>query len=82
MYERDKGNIKDTTILFHDHFFHSCTVHSDNTESFIYQTDALIDCSKMLEFTSTLKFTRDVLLHVSVFYSHHQGATVCVLLKL
>jgi hypothetical protein len=50
-------------------------------ESFIYPTDAQLDCSKrMLNFT--LQFTSEVLLHVSVFYNHHQGATVCALLKL
>ena len=27
-------------------FFHSCTVHLDTIESFIYPTDAQIDCSK------------------------------------
>jgi hypothetical protein len=26
--------------------FHSCTVHFDNIESFIYPTDVQIDCSK------------------------------------
>jgi len=37
-------------------FFHSCTVHLDTVESFIYPTDAQPDCSKrMLKFT--LKFT-------------------------
>jgi len=56
-------------------------VHLDTTESFIYPTDAQLDRSKrMLKFT--LKFTREVLLHVSVFYNHHQGATICALLKL
>jgi hypothetical protein len=45
-------------------------------ESFIYPTDAQLDCSKRM-----LKFTWEVLLHVSVFHKHHQGATVCVLLK-
>jgi len=34
----------------------------------------------MLKFT--LQFTREVLLHVSVFHNHHQEATVCALLKL
>jgi len=62
-------------------FFHSCTVHLDTIESFIYPTDAQLDCSKgMLKFT--LKFTWEVLLHVSVFHSHHQGATICAFLKL
>ena len=27
-------------------FFHSCTVHLDTIESFIYPTDAQLDCSK------------------------------------
>jgi len=27
-------------------YFHSCTVHLDTIESFIYPTDAQIDCSK------------------------------------
>jgi len=35
---------------------------------------------KMLKFTLT--FTREVLLHVSVSHNHHQGSTVCALLKL
>jgi len=30
----------------------------------------------------TITFTREVLLHVSVFHNHHQGATVCASLKL
>jgi len=34
---------------------YSCTVHLDAIESFIYPTDAQLDCSKMLTFT--LKFT-------------------------
>jgi len=46
-------------------------------ESFVYPTDAETDCSKRM-----LKFTREVLLHVSVFHNHHQGATICALLKL
>jgi hypothetical protein len=50
------------------------------TESFIYPTDAQLDCYKMLKFT--LKFTWEVLLHVSAFHTHHQGATICALLKL
>jgi len=57
--------------------FHSCTVHLDTIESFIYPTDAQLDCSKRI-----LKFTWEVLLHVSVFHNHHQGATICALLKL
>jgi hypothetical protein len=44
--------------------------------SFIYPPAAQLDCSKML------KFTLDVLLHVSVFYNHHQGVTIFALLKL
>jgi hypothetical protein len=59
---------------------HSCAVHLDTIESFIYQTDAQLDFSKMLKFT--LKFTWEVLLHVSAFHNHYQGATVCALLKL
>jgi len=52
-------------------FFYSGTVHPDTIESFIYPTDAQLDCSKgMLKFI--LKFTREVLLHVSVFHNHHQ----------
>jgi len=35
---------------------------------------------KMLKFT--LKFTWEMLLHVSVFHNHHQGATICALIKL
>jgi len=36
--------------------FHSCTVHLDTIESFIYPTYAQLECSKrMLKFT--LKFT-------------------------
>jgi len=36
--------------------FHSCTVHLDTIESFIYPTDAQLDCSKgMLKFA--LQFT-------------------------
>jgi hypothetical protein len=50
-------------------------------ESVIYPTDAQLDCSKrMLKFS--LKFTREVLLHVMVFYNRHQGSTMCALLKL
>jgi len=45
------------------------------------QTVAQIVCSKrMLKFA--LKFTCEVLLHVSVFHIHYQGATICALLKL
>jgi hypothetical protein len=52
-----------------------------NVKYFIYPTDAQPDCSKrMLKFT--LKFTREVLLHVSVLHNHHQGATICALLEL
>jgi len=61
-------------------FFHSCNLHLDTIESFIYPTDAQLDCYKMLKFT--LKFTWEVFRHVSVFHNHHQGATVCALLKL
>ena len=50
-------------------------------ESFIYPTDAQLDCSKrMLKFT--LKFRREVLLYVTDFCNHHQGAIMCALLKL
>ena len=49
-------------------------------ESFIYPTDAQLDCYNMSKFT--LKFTWEVLLHVSVFNNHHQGTTICDLLKL
>jgi len=52
-------------------------VHLDTAESVIYTTDAQLDCSKRM-----LKFTLEVLLHVSVFQNHHQGATICALLKL
>jgi len=55
-------------------------VHPDNIESFIYPTDAQLDCSKMLKIT--LKFTWEVPLHVSDFHNHHQGASICALLKL
>jgi len=51
-------------------------MHIDTIESFIYPTDAQLDCSKMLQ------FTWEVLLHVSIFHNHHQGATICALLKL
>ena len=57
--------------------FQSCTVHLDTIESFIYPTDAQLNCSKRM-----LKFTCEVLLHVSVFHIHYQGATICALLKL
>ena len=60
----------------HGIIFHSCTVHLDTIASFIYPTDAQLDCSKMLNFT--LKFTWEVFLHVSVFHNHHQGATICI----
>jgi len=33
-------------VLTHFFFFHSCTVHLDAIESFIYPTDAQLDCSK------------------------------------
>jgi hypothetical protein len=35
--------------------FYICAVHLDTIESFIYPTDAQLDCSKMLKYT--LKFT-------------------------
>ena len=38
--------------------------------SFIYPTDAQLDCSK------------NVKIYITVFHNHHQGATVCALLKL
>jgi len=56
-------------------------VHLDTIEPFIYPADAQLNCSKrMLKFT--LKFTWEVLLHASVLHNLHQGATICVLLKL
>jgi K+-transporting ATPase A subunit len=57
--------------------FHSCTVRLDIIVSFIYPTDAQLDGSKTM-----LQYTWEVLLHVSVFHSHHQGTTKCALLKL
>jgi len=57
---------------------HSCAVHLDTIR--IYPTDVQLDCSIMLK--SALKFTREVLVHVLGFHNHHQGATVCALLKL
>jgi hypothetical protein len=59
---------------------HTKEIIFQEMKSFIYPTDVQLDCSKMLKFT--LKFTREVLLHVSVFHKHHQGATICALLKL
>jgi len=47
-----------TTFIINGLYFfsHSCTVHLDTIESFIYPTDAQLDCSiRMLKFT--LKFT-------------------------
>jgi len=38
-------NIITHKILFY-FIFHSCTVHLDTIESFIYPTDAQLDCSK------------------------------------
>jgi hypothetical protein len=61
-------------------FSHSCTVHLDTIESFIYPTNTQLECSKILKFT--LKFTGKLLLHVSVFHNHHQGVNICALLKL
>jgi len=50
--------------------------YGDITKSFIYPTDAQLKCSqRMVKFT--LIFTWEVLLHVSVFHNHHQGATIC-----
>jgi len=54
---------------------------SSPLESFIYPTDAQINCSKNVK-KFTLKFTWEVLLHVSVFHNHHHGATTCALMKL
>jgi len=42
-------------ICIFPHYFHSCTMHLDTIKSFVYPTDAQLDCSKMLKFT--LKFT-------------------------
>jgi hypothetical protein len=35
-------------------YFHSCTVHLDTIDSFIYPTDAQPECPKMLKFTLKL----------------------------
>jgi hypothetical protein len=63
-------------VFFSLHEYHIYTKHN-KIKSFIYPADAQIYCSKRM-----LKFTWEVLLHVSVFYNHHQGATICALLKL
>jgi hypothetical protein len=43
-------------------FFHICTVHLDAIESFIYPTDAQLDCSKRM-LKLTLQFTLKILLN-------------------
>ena len=39
----EKTRYREMLALFN---FHSCTVHLDTIESFIYPTDAQLDCSK------------------------------------
>jgi hypothetical protein len=46
-------------------------------ESFIYPTDAQLDCSKNVKI-----YMRGAATCFGFFHNHHQGATVCALLKL
>ena len=65
----EKTRYREMLALFN---FHSFTVHLDTMESFIYPTDAQLDCSKML------KFTWGVLLHVSVNYNFSKAHSVAL----
>jgi hypothetical protein len=44
--KRNPTNQKNEGIWRYKNYFHSCTVKLDTIESFIYPTDAQLDCSK------------------------------------
>jgi hypothetical protein len=53
------------------------TSHIETIKSFIYPTNAQLDCSKRM-----LKFTLKVLLHVSFYTTIIRELAICALLKL